>query len=372
MPSNEYELIIRTPIHKLAAKTSQATEIPGGNITDLPGVTDSWERNKVWLLGDDMGRFTIQGTATELAEYYNNWLTYDVAEMSAGGIVTWNGMITKLILKTGIIPRTFDRSEMRNKVRATVGDGIGTYTAFANNLYSQEAYGIRVAYIQPGVDTLTEANAERDAYLKSNAWPSEKPSGGDASRYGKMAELVVYVQGYKATLDDQYADDVTITPANGISTALSVTITGSLYVNTRALATNATVLYDDVELIPAGELVEKLLAVSDGSGNLFRGVIDGNRNFYYRAITNAPNYVIQGGKVYYSAGDHSDVDSRLLEPGIYRDLDFPISGQHRDAFFADRRDIWVNSVFVDRQGRPRFQAETSQVSDYQTLRWSEA
>ena len=67
----EYELIIRTPIHKLAAKTSQPTEIPGGNITELPGVKDSWERNRVWMLGDDTGRFAIQGTATELAEYYN-------------------------------------------------------------------------------------------------------------------------------------------------------------------------------------------------------------------------------------------------------------------------------------------------------------
>ena len=370
MSSNEYELIIRTPIHKLAAKTSQATEIPGGNITDLPGVTDSWERNKVWLLGDDVGRFTIQGTAAELGNYYNNWLTCDVVEMSASGIATWNGLITKMNLKTGIMPRTFDRSEMRNVVAATIGDGIGTYTTAVTNTYSTEAYGTRVIIIQPGVDTTAEANAERDAYLKANAWPSEKPAGGDASGYGKMAELVVYVSGYKATLNDYYADDATITPANGISTALTVTIDGSLYINTRVVATNSTVLYDDVELIPAGELVEKLLAVSDASGNLYRGVIDGSRNFYYRVITNAPNYVIQGGKVYYSAGDNAEVDSRLLEPGIYRDLDFPIGGPHRDSFFADRRDIWVNSVFVDRQGRPRFQAETTQVSDYQTLRWS--
>ena len=367
-----YDLLLRTPVHKLAAKTSQPTEIPGGNITDLPGVTESWERNKVWLLGDDIGRFTIQGKATELAEYYENWLTYDLVEMSAAGVITWNGMITKLILKTGIIPRTFDRSDMRNKIIATIGDGIGTYTAAANNLYSQEAYGLRTEYILPGVDTTAESNAERDAHLKRTAWPSEKPAGGDASRYGKMAELVVYVSGYKSTLNDLYADDVTITPADGIDSALDVTIAGSLYVNVRSIATNATVLYDDVELIQAGELVEKFLAVSDGSGNLFRGVIDSNRNFYYRAITNAPNYVIQGGKVYHSAGDDAEVDSRLLEPGIYRDLDFPISGPHRDSFFADRRDIWVNGVFVDRNGRPRFQSEESQVSDYVTLYWSKA
>ena len=372
MLTPDYTLLIRTPIHKLAAKTSEAEPITDGDITYLPGVKESWQRNKVWMLGDDIGTFTLQGDIAELGVYYDNWLTYDLVEISSGDIATWNGMITKMILKSGINSRTYDRADMHNRIIATIGDGIGTYTAAANNLYSQDEYGLRIEYIQPGVEETADANGERDTYLKRNAWPSEKPSSGDATKYGKMAELVVYVQGYKETLNDLYADDVTITPANGIATALNVTITGSLYVNARSFATNATKLYDDVELIQAGELVEKLLAVSDSDGSLFRGWIDGYRNFRYEIVDNTPDYVIKGGKVYYSAGDNEEVAPRLMQPGIYRDLDFPISGPHRDSFFADRRDLWVDSVFVNREGRYKLGPEDSQISDYQTLLWSKA
>jgi len=370
MENPDYNLLIRTPVHKLASKTDTPTSIPGGNITER--VQETWQRNKVWSLGDDIGRFSIIGDIGEVIQYYNNWLTFDVAEIS-GGITTWNGRIVKMTLNWGVMPLTFDISDMYNKVTATIGDGIGTYTAAAENTYSQEAYGLRHEFILPGVETTAEANAERDAFLASHAWPSETPSGGDASRMLKgIAKLDVYAAGYKSTLNDLYADDTSITPADGVSTALEVVIGDALYVNDRSIGTNSTKLYDDVDLIKTGDLVEKLMAVSDGSSGLFRGWIDGNRNFYYRAIDNTPAYVIRNGKVFGSAGSHAEISPRLLEPGIYRNLDLPVSGPHRDSFFADRRDIWVDGIFVDREGRPRWQPEASSVADYQTLYWAQA
>ena len=365
----DYNLLVRTPVHQLSAKTGTPSPIPGGNITEL--VKDSWQRNKIWLLGDDVGQFSITGDKDGLARIYDNWLSHDVVELTPHGIVTWNGYIAKMTFHHGVMPRSYDMSDMRNWVKATIGDGIGTYTAAAENTYSQARYGEWHEYLLPGVDTSAEAVAERDAFLKAHAWPSEKPTGGDASRMKEYAQLDVTVLGYGHSLNSYYADDVTITPANGIATAINVTITGSQYINVRSLAANATVLFDDVELIKAGDLVKKLLHVTDGSGNMFRGWIDGSRNFYYAAIDNTPNYVIQGGKVYRSAGDSVEVSPRLLQPGIYRDLDFPISGQHRDSWFADRRDIWVDGVFIDKEGRPKWQPEDTSTSDYQTLYWSQ-
>lgn len=364
----DYTLHVRTPVHKLAAKTSEPTEIPDGDITER--VKDSWQRNKAWLLGDDIGTFSLYGPIWEMRSFYDNWLTFDVVEMQ-GGVATWNGSIVKMTLNWGMMPLTLDKSDMWNRVRATIGDGLGTYTLVANNAYSQQRYGLRSTIILPGVDTNTEAAAERDAFLDGHGWPSETPTGGRSSyRSSDMAELQVTVAGYGHSLNDLYADDVAITPSDGISATLGVVIGDSLYVNARGIATNATKLYDDVEFIAAGELVRKLLHVTDGSGNLFRGWIDGYRNFRYKAITNTPDYYIQDGLVKIAPGDEAVISPRLLQPGIYRNMDMPVTGPHRDNWFADRRDVWVDGVFVDRNGNFVPQPEKTSVSDYQTLYWS--
>ena len=369
MENPDYTLTVRTPVHKLAAKTGTPSVIPRGNITKR--VKDTWQRSKVWTLGDDQGQFSLTGSLAELRKLYDTWLTYDVVEMTAGGIVTWNGYIAMMVLQWGFMPRSIDYSTVANKVISTVGDGIGTYTAAATSAKSIAAYGLRIVYLQPGVETLAAANAERDDYLLKNAWPNEEPSGGDASSL-KEPRLDVFVMGYKSTLNNLYADDPAIIPEDGISDALDITIDGSLHINVRSIAANTTTLYDDVELIQSGELVKKLLRVSDGSGtgNLYRGWIDGYRNFYYKQIGSTPIYYVRGGEVFGSPGDRAKVSPRLLEPGIYRDLDSPLSGPHRDSFFEDRRDIWVGGIFVDANGKPRWQPEKSTVADYQSRYWS--
>lgn len=358
MDKADYNLIIRTPVHKLSSKTDTPTPIPSGNLTER--VKNTWMRSKVWNYGADTGRFSLVGSVSEMANYYSTWLTNDLVEIS-GGVTTWNGMIAKMTLNWGVMPLTIDYTQMYNRVIATVGDGIGTYTSAASNAYSQEAYGVRTKYILPGVDTTAEAQYERDAFLEAHAWPHEAPSG---RKWGKeYARLDVEVIGYGHTLNNYYADDSAITPATGVSAAITIVITDSEYINPRAITSNTVALYDDTDLIPAGEYLDHLLRLSDASGNLYRGWIIGNRNFYYRNIANTPDYVIRGGKVFRSSGSKTEISPRMLEPGIYRNLDLPISGQNRDSFLADRRDIWVGSVWVDAKGETRWEPMDKMVKE---------
>ena len=363
--TKDYSLLIRTPVHKLAAKTGVPTQIPGGNITER---AENWQRNIVWKLGADTGTFSITGDAVTLESYFDNWLTYDVLEMT-GGVASWNGMIWEMTLNYGSMPVSLARYEMYNRIIGIIGDGIGTYTAAQQDLPSQARFGTRTKFIETGTDVAASAVYEAQAFLKRHAWPRERPTG---TVFGTdYARLDVTVHGYGSTLNDMYADDIALTPASGVSAALLVTMTDSEYINPRGIVSNTTALYDDVDLIEAGELVKKLLGVSDSSYRLYRGWVDAYRSFRYKVVTSEPTYFMRGGNVYATPGSNAAINPRLLQPGIYRNLDRPASGQHRDSWFADRRDVWVHGVSVTANGEARYQSDDLDMSDYGLL-WMEA
>lgn len=367
-PHGDFALIVRTPVHKLASKTGEVNKIPGGDVTARARST--WSRNIIWKLGADVGNFSITGDAVELVSYFGNWLSLDVVEM-VGDVCTWNGMITELVYHHGAMPRRRSRFEMYNRVRGIIGDGIGTYTAFYSDTVSQARYGIRTKYLETGTDSSTAAVYEVRSFLNKHAWPNPKPTGSAASLPAGQARLDVTVCGYGATLNDMYGNDVALTPSSGVSAALTVTMNDSDYINPRGITSNTTRLQDDIELIEAGELTKKLLSVSDSSFRLYRGWIDAYRNFRYRVITNEPQYYLRGGQVYATPGSNAAINPRMLQPGIYRDLDYPDHGAHLDSWFADRQDIWVQGVFVGPDGRVRYQPEDAAVSDFGTLLWME-
>ncbi len=89
----DYNLLVRTPVHQLSAKTGTPSPIPGGNITEL--VKGSWQRNKIWLLGDDVGQFSLTGDEYRLAHIYDYLLSHAVVELQPHRSVTWNGYIAK-------------------------------------------------------------------------------------------------------------------------------------------------------------------------------------------------------------------------------------------------------------------------------------
>lgn len=363
----DFNLTLRTAVHRLASKTDSPTPIPAGNITNL--VTD-WTRNRVWMGGDDAGKFTIAGPTWKLVRMFRTWLALDLVETIAGGVESWNGRVVKLVLKAGGAPLTRDITDMYNRVRATVGDGIGTYTSFYQNLYSQQAYGKREKWLQPGVESESDAAAQAQAFLSSHAWPFDIPAGSNTARFSRDATLDVYAIGYFKSLNDKIAPDEDITPADGVTDALDIVMDDSYYLTARSMDNNTTPLYNDVELIEAGEFTKLLLAVSDSSQNLYRGWVNTRREFYYRQVSATPIYYISGGKFYASSGSSAAIHPRLLQPGVYRNLDVPVTGPNRNSWLEQSNDVWVNSIYLGPDGIPQWQPETTDLADFQTLIWS--
>jgi hypothetical protein len=353
----DYSLILRTPVHKLANKTDTPTPIPNGNITDISA---KWRRNTTFMGGADVGNFRIYDTIPNLVRYYSTWLGLDLIERSAG-LITWNGQVQRLTLAMGIIPVTYDLTDMFNTVRSTIGNGIGTYTAEASNAASVAQFGRRRMIITPGVATQADAEDERDKFLKLNAYPSE--TGKGVTDPGGPAYLDVHVAGYIHTLNNDYAPDHLIDETDTVATAISTAIGYSQYLTLRKAAANATVIRDDVEMIRNGDFIRKMLEITDNSENIFRGYVDNDRNFNYEIVSTTPQNFIRNYNVHSTSGGEMLVKSRQIVPGIFRNLDNPFSSPNRDAFLEQRRDLFVEDIYVDEQGAFGLRPEGG-VSDY--------
>uniref|UniRef100_A0A6M3KRA7 Uncharacterized protein n=1 Tax=viral metagenome TaxID=1070528 RepID=A0A6M3KRA7_9ZZZZ len=75
------------------------------------------------------------------------------------------------------------------------------------------------------------------------------------------------------------------------------------------------------------------------------------RNAYYQKIDRTPRYFMRNGKLYNPAAGDVTVSPWLVQPGVWRDMDFPIRRKLARAFLAQANDSWIKEVEVDAQGR---------------------
>ena len=244
---------------------------------------------------------------------------------------------------------------MFNNVRSTIGNGIGTYTDYATNAQSIQQYGRRSMIITPGVSEPADAVKERNKFLNENSWPSETAQG--IATGGAPAYLEVHVAGYTHTLNNDYAPDAEIDEGDTIVDALDKLMTKSQFLTGRRLAANTTTLKNDIEMIRAGDFLRKMLDYTNSNEDLFHGWVDAYRNFYYDVLANDPIYHIRNLRIHTSAGASTEANARQLKPGIFRNYDWPVTGLSRNAFLAQRNDVFVEDIMVDERGnfglRPR-------------------
>jgi hypothetical protein len=137
----------------------------------------------------------------------------------------------------------------------------------------------------------------------------------------------------------------------------------------RRLDTNSDPVAEDADQIKAGDYIQGISTLTDSNDTVYRFYIDENRFAYYDSHSLEPDYYIKGGEVYLDSHAHVKLNPRRVNPGIFRDLDYPIKGQDRNSMFNDRSDILLVDIMVDQNGQLRYKAQGE--SEYSRIYQSE-
>lgn len=362
MAVDNYALILRTGPQFLSSKTSDCTPI--ATITDI---AQEWDRNTLWNGGCDIGTFVVYDNYDILAQYWQSWLGLDILEVDQG-IKTWNGQIQRVELYSGSVGMARDMSQMFNSVRSiyTDEDGEVHFTAWFDNDYSQAMYGVREEQLDPPTELSTDVIHQINRTLELHGWPPRFPCD-QISEPGDRSYLKVYVSGYLHTLNNRV-----IVPSRfgwvfikNVDDVIDDIIDDSDYVNKSYIAANNHAIYSNAgDGMKYGDFLLDLLDLTDTSENIYHGWIDANRQFRYEALDLTPQYYIKGGKVWADAGAVTEISPRHVRPGVFRVLDFPVSGADKESIFFDRRDVLIEDISVDALGTPSYKPRQSEISDY--------
>jgi len=337
-----YSLQLMTPV------------IDGGTspIVSLTDIALGWERVIHLQGGYWSGHFDILGDASELTDYFYNWLNLHIQEES-GGLRTWEGRIVEMDLSTGNATRRKSLLTMANKVRVDYTDdnGDSQRTAWATQAQSIAQYGEQWEILGAYDYIQLTAEAKRAFYLAHNAWPIARPAGGIAA--AEYAALSVTVGGYIGTLNNRYT--TTGVGVGNLSARISeIVTTDSEFLVVTRIDTNtvqvSNVLDDDSPIRP-WDLILEYAELGDADQNLWRFFVDNDRRVYYHQLATQPTYFLRGGQVYLSSGGGAALEPWQMQPGIYRDLDVPVSGKEKGSVLDDLRDIIVDKVRVSADGQ---------------------
>jgi len=363
MPSDNFSLILRTGPQFLSSKSSTCTAVE--TITDMVA---GWNRNTIWNGGADVGQFEIYGDANQLATYWQTWLGMDILETDQG-ISTWNGQIQRVELYAGSVPMARDLTLMYNRVRGQYDMAIleleDQWTAWYDLDESQYMYGVREEEVTPSSGTRADCILQAQFINKMHGWPPRFPCS-NVKRPDEVPHLKVYVSGYKHTLNNRYVPDTPTWVVNDeVSNVIDDIIDDSDYINVKKVASNDHQVATDIGLHEkSGDLLDSLLEFTDTSQNLYHGYVNNRRQFIYEVVDFEPDYYIANGEVYADSGITATVAPRHVRPGVFRVMDFPVSGADEGSIFKDRRDVLIEDIGVDAAGIPSYKPKSSIISDY--------
>jgi len=339
MPEPDFSLHLYTPV------------IDGdpSPIMPLNNIAFGWSRSIRLNGGFWEGSFTVKGNPQDLLEWAE-YLGYHLEETSQGAI-TWEGMIYEVEINVGNVPRRISLEAMSNKNRAQFEQ---QRTAWATLDASITRYGEKQELIDiPAAD---EAAAEslRDTYLARYGWPRLVPFRSTGRPQEPHA--VVTVLGYAYTMNWKFA---TITDSTQtLSEFVTDVMTDVDFVTAARIDTNAldAVIESDIDNedhtpTRCWDLISReILPFGDSSQNIWRFYVDQRRRAYYHQLDMTPVFHMNGGDVRYASGEALSVSPFWITPGVFRDLDFPLTGPESESIYDDIRDFIVDEVVVSANG----------------------
>lgn len=305
---------------KLTLLTSALNNVPDEVMALPKSAHDTWEHKNELQGGQWSASCTITGKPAELTEMWNNWAGMTIEETHKG-VSTWTGMITEMELSVGNFRRSISINDMWNKVAIEYEDTNGDTqtTSYASQQDSIDKYGTKETIETDTGEKVAQATAEqkRDDFLESNAWPVRSP--------GRFVQpkgtLKIIVSGFVFTLNWYFASSGSGT--GNLSSRLETVAEAGDYIDTvYVIDANTTTVEKSLDdNIRAWSYLEELLETGDGTDH-FRFYVRGLKG-YYEVIDKNPRYYIKNGVFYHTPQATNPISIWELQPGVYRDLDYP-------------------------------------------------
>jgi len=346
--------------YSLRLYTSAVAGTPGF-IGDLTNSALGWRRSIRGAGGYWIGNFEMTGDLATLQQFFYERLGCHVEERS-GGVVTWEGMVYEIDLTWGGIQRRRTLENMSNYAIVNYTDvdsGQQAETSAGQAADSVTRYGRKENRVTVTNVTVTEANAQRDTAVKRNAWPWARPVS--IGRGSGQASLAVTVCGYAFTLNWRYLSSTTLDGVTGNAS----TFVSNILTNDAQLVTAGTVNTNTLQVkresttpLRAWDAIQRVTGMGDASGNVWRSYVTTGRKLNYEQIvTTTPSYYWRNGSLYAGAALRNEFNPYQVVPGVLRDAEYPLTRSESGSFLGDARDIWIEEVKVDADGRVALTSE---------------
>jgi len=334
-------------------------------VRDLMPLARNYRRSIRLQGGFWEGSFDMMLPESEAQEVYYNWLGYHIEER-AGAAISYEAMAYALELEVAGVRRRRGFETFANHVKANYTDTSSNpqTTAAATDAESIKRYGQYEEILSPGEGEYAAAvaNSRRDRYLELYANAPSVPisinlDGADDKAQGQImgarnAIVAVQLCGYIFTAQWKHVttnDDATGNVSAWID---SIVTTDCEFLSSTQITTNALQVKRTLgEAARAWDVLQDMTALGDGTSVYTLKVIPG-RGVVYAPLDTTPQYYILPGGIFQRIGANQTVNPWLLQPGIYRDMRYPVGGVPLDGatIYEDIRDILVEEVEVSQEG----------------------
>lgn len=355
----------------------------GAALNPVDGVNvppNTWIRQNVNVVAGDPYKITVQGAGNGLFAVRNpnsptGWLVAPT-RISSGG-TTYVGRAFYFTGPVGsealvyCYPGTtsgdvgyFDAVSMQER-----GEVVGD-TDWIVSQTSIDRFGRREDRLYLDDYPLESASACQQAHLAQNGQPWARPVSAGAKG---AARLDITVAGYVHTANWLFVTEGDGSEAN-VNTWLA-SIVGSDYgLSAQHGGTSATA--GDCQFLKAGNIATNSLQVvqkstidqrawdtitemmelgiaGSGSEPAFmpvRAWVGNGRRLHYAKVDRVPRYYLKSDGLYDKLGGEVAVGAWQIEPGVFRDMAYPVKRDLDGSFLEDARDFWVEEIEVDAAG----------------------
>lgn len=291
---------------------------------ELTAAAHDWRRTTRALGGFWLGSFSLSAqdfTRRELFDFYESSIGYVVREYAAGGLLTWEGIVTEMRLLTdgaefmlSLRPKWWHNNI--KVIYRSIVDGSRQTITWTENTDASDEFGEMQLLIALPATTSAAATAKQGVELGHFAWPRSRPVNSLAfagSRRVTPDRLLVRCAGFWHTMNWLYQETNLTDTADDIITTL---VGNSEFVTAGRIETNTLSTYVEASPNPVrlGTAIEGITAQGDASLNLWECGVYDRRELVYEQSPSSIDYYIRGPDLVDKAG--SDVLPPLLKPGF--------------------------------------------------------
>lgn len=274
----------------------------GWQVAELNSNISSYSHSITANGGFDTMNVSIADDRISMDEWIERGVGRHIQVFNSAGNICWEGFVNSVDAKLGAQSITIGPlMDVGNRVSVSYAEitsldpfivGQDTITTIAENVNSQDKYGVIEKVLSGGRLTSTEANLIRDTFLKERAFPetsSEITIGGGSGQ----PTLTLNCLGYWYWTNAYVFNDTgitTVTVDNRIAQIIGSNPNTDMYLSASIQTNNSIVPeYTNEDKLAMAHLKE-LLALGGANDQRYTLGCYENREFIYREIPDTPKY----------------------------------------------------------------------------------